>query len=63
MLADESGITVHIAERDEPIVPASRMSNIKNFIDSLAILLIVMEVDIKLLIINNMGARICNYIY
>ena len=51
LLADESGISVHIAENIEPILPAINISNINNFIENLAIFLTFIKLVMNLIII------------
>lgn len=43
LLADESGISVHTTEKIEPIIPATNITNINNFIENLTIFLIAIE--------------------
>ena len=43
LLADESGIIVHIAEIVEAIAPANKINNINSFIENFIILMIVID--------------------
>lgn len=53
LLADESGISVHITENADPIAPAIKIKSISIFVENFTIFLIVIKINMKFMNIKS----------